>query len=55
MMFAENLAGQEGLDDMAYLLRVKEEWLGFDILPEEYASYRDTIQVNVDRPIQPGQ
>ncbi len=47
--FAENLNGEEGLEDMIYLLRVKEEWLGLDILPEEYASYRDSVQVTIQR------
>lgn len=49
LMFAENLQGEEGLEDMIYLLRVKEEWLGFDILPDEYASYRDTVQVEINK------
>ena len=46
--FAENLNGQEGLEDMIYLIRVQEEWLGMEILPDEYASYRDSVQVTID-------
>jgi len=42
--FAESLKGQEGLEDMIYVIRVQEEWLGMDILPEQYASYRDTVK-----------
>lgn len=37
---AQNLHGEEGRDDMITLILAREEWLGIEILPEEYTSYR---------------